>query len=269
MSFSTVAPQSLVPLQKKLPNLHSSMNHRLLTFTVSNSMNHGLPHAFWWEHGAQTPAWPQAAAQTMRINMDRGGSMDYRPQHDLLRQHRLQTSAWPQKEALGIPTNTLPSSSTIMEIFDEAQSRKWTTLHLGHPAVAQSQGDCAAGQQVGGRAYSCSHLAGPLHLPRSSPIPVLLLHEFNSSFYSPFSYLYLPSHCPSLTFIISLHIHFHSVIPNILFLRMNLLSLVQLPVSTSKSDRTACQYCLLHSRNKLLLTLLNHTWYDKGQVARF
>lgn len=106
----------------------------------------------------------------------------------------------------------------------------------------------------------CSHLAGPLPLPRSSPIPVLLLHEFNSSFYSPFSYLYFPSHCPCLIFIISLHIHFHSVIPNILFLRMNLLSLVQLPVSTSKSDRTACQCCLLHSRNKPLLTLLNHTW---------
>lgn len=87
------------------------MSHRLLTFTVSNSMNHGLPHAFWWEHGAQTPAWPQAAAQSTRINMDPGGSMDYRPQHDLLWQHRSQTSVWPHKEALGIPTNTLPSGA--------------------------------------------------------------------------------------------------------------------------------------------------------------
>lgn len=139
------------------------MSHRLLTFTVSNSMNHGLPHGFWWEHGTQTPAWPQAAAQAMHINMDPGGSMDYRPQHDLLWRHRSQTSAWPQKEALGIPTNTLPTSSTIMEIFDEAQSRKWTILHLGQPAVAQRQGNCAVGQQVGGRAYSEFQAAA--HLP--------------------------------------------------------------------------------------------------------
>ena len=90
------------------------MSQRLLTFTGSNSTNHGLPHGFWWEHGTQTPAWPQAAAQAMHINMDPGGSMDYRPQHDLLWRHRSQTSAWPQKEALGIPTNTLPARSTIM-----------------------------------------------------------------------------------------------------------------------------------------------------------
>lgn len=79
------------------------MKHGLLAFTVNNSMNHGLPHGFWWEQGAQTQTWRQAAAQAVHINMDpvaawnadlnmsSCSSIDGRCQHGLGRKHEAYT----------------------------------------------------------------------------------------------------------------------------------------------------------------------------------
>lgn len=104
--------------------INTTAKEAFLPFTVSGSVDHGLPHGFWQQHRSQTSMWPLTAAWPMDINIASGGSTDHRHpccpwlqqdhghQHGLRWQHRPHTSTWPSVTTQTTVTNMAQEGNT-------------------------------------------------------------------------------------------------------------------------------------------------------------
>lgn len=102
------------PSISPFPNYESAVINTIakvasLSFIVSRSMDHGLPHSLWHQNVPQTCI----AVQTTDFNMASGGSTGYLYQHGLRQQHRAQTSTWFSVVTWVTDMNTIPSYSRI------------------------------------------------------------------------------------------------------------------------------------------------------------
>lgn len=66
-----------------------------LSFTVSESTDHRVPHGFWWEYEPDTSIWWPLSGQAMNTNITTSGRMIHGHQRGIRLWHRSPISLWP------------------------------------------------------------------------------------------------------------------------------------------------------------------------------